>query len=121
MLRINEIKLPLDYEDEQNDLKKEVARLLKIKSGDIKTLEIYKKSVDSRKKNDIKFIFSVDITVDGDEEALLMRSSAPRVQRVEKYVYTLPENKRNIHSFDLLLSASDLPECSLRLCLQEQA
>ena len=46
MLRINEIKLPLDYEDEQNDLKKEVARLLKIKSGDIKTLEIYKKSVD---------------------------------------------------------------------------
>ena len=94
MLRINEIKLPLDYEDEQNDLKKEAARLLKIKSGDIKTLEIYKKSVDSRKKNDIKFIFSVDITVDGDEEALLMRSSAPRVQRVEKYVYTLPENKR---------------------------
>ena len=88
MLRINEIKLPLDYEDEQNDLKKEVARLLKIKSGDIKTLEIYKKSVDSRKKNDIKFIFSVDITVDGDEEALLMRSSAPRVQKVEKYVYT---------------------------------
>lgn len=82
MLRINEIKLPLDYEDEQNDLKKEVARLLKIKSGDIKTLEIYKKSVDSRKKNDIKFIFSVDITVDGDEEALLMRSSAPRVQKV---------------------------------------
>lgn len=94
MLRINEIKLPLDYEDEQNDLKKEVARLLKIKSCDIKTLEIYKKSVDSRKKNDIKFIFSVDITVDGDEEALLVRSSAPRVQKVEKYVYTLPENKR---------------------------
>ena len=39
-------------------------------------------------------VFSVDITVDGDEEALLMRSSAPRVQKVEKYVYTLPENKR---------------------------
>ena len=94
MLRINEIKLPLDYEDEQNDLKNEVARLLKIKIGDIKTLEIFKKSIDSRKKNDIKFIFSVDITVDGDEEALLAKNSAPRVQRVEKYAYTLPENRR---------------------------
>ncbi len=94
MLRINEIKLPLDYEDEQNDLKNEAARLLKIKAGDIKTLEIFKKSIDSRKKNDIKFIFSVDITVDGDEDALLAKNSAPRVQRVEKYAYKLPENKR---------------------------
>ena len=40
MLRINEIKLPLDYEDEQNDLKTKAAEILKVKKDSIKTLEI---------------------------------------------------------------------------------
>ena len=48
MLRINEIKLPLDYEDEQNDLKKEVARLLKIKIQGKEELSIFKSPTPER-------------------------------------------------------------------------
>ena len=48
MLRINEIKLPLDYEDEQNDLKKEVARLLKIKIPGKEELSIFKSPTPER-------------------------------------------------------------------------
>lgn len=94
MLRINEIKLPLDYEDEQADLKKEAARILKINKNSIKTLEIYKKSVDCRKKNDIKFIFSVDVTGDFDEDGLVLSLNNSKVQKAEKYIYEMPENKR---------------------------
>ena len=95
MLRINEIKLPLDYEDEQNDLKTRAAKILKIKKDGIKTLEIYKKSVDCRKKDDIKFIFSVDVTGDFDEKSLVERLNNPKVFIAEKYLYQMPENRRN--------------------------
>ncbi len=94
MIRVNEIKLPLDYEDERNDLREAAAKALKINKKNIETLEIYKKSVDCRKKNDIKFIFSVDVTVSGDEDRLLARLNNPRVQKTEKYRYTLPEVNR---------------------------
>ncbi len=94
MIRVNEVKLPLDYEDEQNDLRAAAAKILKINKKNIETLEIYKKSVDCRKKNDIKFIFSVDVTVSGDEDGLLMRLNNPKVQKTEKYRYTLPEVNR---------------------------
>lgn len=94
MIRINEIKLPLDYEDEQLSLLKEAEKVLKISRDNIEQIEIYKKSVDSRKKNDIKFVFSVDVKIQGDEEALLKRLSNPRLVSVKKYCYTLPENRR---------------------------
>lgn len=94
MLRINEIKLPLDYEDEQADLKKAAAKALRVGNGQIKSLEIYKKSVDCRKKNDIKFIFSVDVEVEGDEVQLLKRINNTKIQRIEKYRYEMPPVKR---------------------------
>ena len=94
MLRINEIKLPLDYEDEQNDLKTKAAEILKVKKDSIKTLEIYKKSVDCRKKDDIKFIFSVDVTGDFDEESVVSRLNDKRVSVTQKYLYQAPENRR---------------------------
>ena len=95
MLRINEIKLPLDYEDEKRDLSVQAAKALKLNTADITSLEIVKKSIDSRKKNDIKFVFSVDVCVSGDENAVASRFDGKKVQLVEKYSYTLPECKRN--------------------------
>lgn len=94
LLRINEIKLPLDYENEQSDLKAEAAKILKINKNSINTLEIYKKSVDCRRKNEIKFIFSVDVTGNFDEGSLVLGLNNSKVQRVEKYSYEMPENRR---------------------------
>ncbi|MGI6268798.1 MAG: hypothetical protein ACOYJN_06760, partial [Acutalibacteraceae bacterium] len=71
MLRINEIKLPLDYREQ--DLKKATARVLKIKPESIKTLSVARKSIDSRKKSDIKFIFAVDVEIDGNEDNILKK------------------------------------------------
>lgn len=92
MIRINEIKTGLDYS--VDDLYKKAARALKIKKDDIKCLEIYRKAIDSRKKDDIKFVFSLDVTVDGDEEKIASAFPENKVCRVEKYAYQMPENKR---------------------------
>ena len=50
MLRINEIKVPLEYT--QEDLIKKCAKTLRIKPTDITGVSVYKKSIDSRKKDD---------------------------------------------------------------------
>lgn len=93
MLRINEIKLPLDYSEQ--DLKKATAKALKIKSDNIKSLNIVRKSIDSRKKSDIKFIFAVDVTIDGDEESVLKKCGSNKVSSSEIYEYALPPVVRN--------------------------
>ena len=95
MLRINEIKLPLDYDNERQALTTAAAKVLKLNKRDISSLEIVRKSIDSRKKNDIKFVFSVDVELNGDENAVLSRADAKRVQAVEKYSYEIPVCKRN--------------------------
>ncbi len=94
MIRINEIKLPLDC-DEKTELPEAAASALGIDKRNIRNTEIYKKSIDSRRKNDIKFVFAVDVEIDGDEEALLKRLSNPKIIGVKKYSYALPENRRS--------------------------
>ncbi|MFY9198000.1 MAG: hypothetical protein WBK75_05230 [Acutalibacteraceae bacterium] len=88
MLRINEIKLPLDYREQ--DLKKATARVLKIKPESIKTLSVARKSIDARKKSDIKFIFAVDVEIDGNEDNILKQCGSNRVSSSQIYDYVLP-------------------------------
>ena len=69
MIRINEINLSLD-EDEAL-LKAKAAKILKINEKYIKTLTIYKKSVDARKKDNVHFTYSVDVTIALDENQIV--------------------------------------------------
>lgn len=95
MLRINELKLSLDAAVPQS-LYPAAAKALKIDPMQIKTLEIVRKSIDSRKKEEgVFFVYSVDVTLDRGEEALLSRQKGPRVQRVAPYHDELPEAVRN--------------------------
>lgn len=93
MIRVNEIKIPLGRGTD--DLKYSAAKALHIRENRIRELRIAKRSVDSRKKNDIRLIYSVDVIVDGDEEEILRHVSAPRAFRTEEYVYQAPEARRN--------------------------
>ena len=92
MLRINEIALPLGADREQ--LKKAAAKELNVSAKDILYLEIARESIDSRKRNNIKMIYSVNIELDGDETETALRFLPNKVSVVEKYKYILPENKR---------------------------
>lgn len=91
MIRINEIKLLLD--ENECELTKKAAKILKIKENEIKKLTIFKKSVDARKKDNIQFIYAVDVVLD-NEKQVFKKLNNSKIQIAEPYVYKLPENKR---------------------------
>jgi uncharacterized FAD-dependent dehydrogenase len=59
MLRITEIKLPLDHQED--DLKAAILKKLQIKPEDLISYAIFKRSYDARKKTDIYLVYIVDV------------------------------------------------------------
>lgn len=92
MIRLNEIKMPLD--STLDDLKKKTAKLLKIGVKDFKTFQISKKSVDARKKDKICFIYAVDLETLQEESEVLSKANCPKASLIKPYDYTPPENNR---------------------------
>lgn len=92
MIRINEIRQELDSSKE--DLLKKCAKILKINKEQISEVIIAKKSIDSRKKDDIFFSYAVDVKVTGDEEKLVSKIASNKVSLSKEYVYAMPEIRR---------------------------
>lgn len=92
MIRISEIKQPLS--GTPDDLKKSCAALLKIDQSRIESLSLVRRSIDSRKKDDVHFVFTVDVAVNGSEEALVKKAHSSRVSISPVYSYEEPENRR---------------------------
>lgn len=93
MIRINELKLSLD--EDESLLEEKAAKSLKINKKYIKSISIYKKSIDARKKDNVHFTYSVDIEVGLDENQIVMKSKSPKIAVVKPYIYEAPENKRH--------------------------
>ena len=62
MIRVSQLKLPVEHNEEQFCQK--IEKSLKIKKDQIKKLQIVKKSIDARKKPDVSIVYSVDVWVD---------------------------------------------------------
>ncbi len=92
MIRINEIKMPLGSTDE--DIKKTAAKVLKIKESDITDFSLARRSIDSRNKDNIFLVYSVNIETDLNEESLIARFAPSKAFITEKYEYILPPIKR---------------------------
>lgn len=92
MLRINSIKMPLESED--RDLRNAAAKALRVKSEDIESVRVFKRSVDSRDKENIFFVYSVDVFVRDEKKVLKKCSSNKNVIELQEYEYVMPENKR---------------------------
>ena len=92
MIRINEIKLSLD--DDEVLLKSKAAKTLKINEKYITNLTIFKKSVDARRKDDVHFTYSVDVTISLDEEQIVAKCKSNKAMIVKPYKYELPANNR---------------------------
>ncbi|SFC82908.1 NAD(P)/FAD-dependent oxidoreductase [Clostridium uliginosum] len=69
-IRINNLTLNIDDEDEIDILKNKVCKKLKISKEDIKELNIIKESIDARKRNEIKFNYCVDVVCDKEKKIL---------------------------------------------------
>ncbi len=79
MIRISNIKLRIteakDDAMERKALRKAVLSRLKIPENRLKGFEIFKKSIDARKKDGIFFVYTLDVDVHNEEEILRKHGS----------------------------------------------
>ena len=89
MLRISGLHLPLDFKE--IELRRAAAKRLRLSETEVREVGLFKKSVDARKKDNIVFVCTADITLDGNEEKLLRRINDNGIQKVQQYRYELPK------------------------------
>lgn len=87
MIRINNMKLKV-LEDEKI-LKSKISKKLKVAEKDIKEITIYKKSLDARKKTDIYYLYSVNVTL----EKGVTYFNSKDVSKITDVSYKLPKGK----------------------------
>jgi len=89
MIRLREIALPPEHSVHQ--LSFEAARLLKIPNSRVRGLRIVRRSVDARKKPDVKIVYTVDVTVEGNEQKILRQSGCRRAALAKPRFYKPPK------------------------------
>ncbi|MBQ7817184.1 MAG: hypothetical protein IJ388_00100 [Oscillospiraceae bacterium] len=89
MIRIRDISLSPQHNP--NQLLFEAAKLLKISGSKIKKLSLVRRSIDARKKPDVRIIYTVDVAVDGSEQKILRQSGCKRASIAQKTYYEVPK------------------------------
>ena len=95
MIRIRDISLPPEHNAHQ--LRFEAAKLLRISDSKIRKLIIVRRSVDARKKPDVKIIYTVDVAVDGDEERILKNCANRRAAKTVFEAFLPPRDPFLMH------------------------
>lgn len=90
MIRLRDI--PLTPEHNAHQLQFEAARMLRISNSQIRQLRIIRRSVDARKKPDIKIIYTIDVAVDGNEKKILRASGCKRANIAPVSYYKAAKN-----------------------------
>lgn len=89
MIRIREIAMPPEHNPAQ--LGFEAARLLKVQNSKIKNLKIVRRSIDARKKPDVKVVYTIDVAVEGNENKILKFSGCKRAAIAPVCYYKPPK------------------------------
>ncbi len=89
MIRLRDIQLPPEHNAHQ--LQFEAAKLLRIPNSRIRKLTIVRRSVDARKKPDVKIIYTVDVAVEGNEQKILKQSGCKRASLAPTAYYQPPK------------------------------
>ena len=88
MIRIQQLKMPLSHKRE--DIIKKVAKRCKIKPEQILNLEIVRRSVDARKKSEVCYIYTIDLTVE-NEIRILKKVNDKNIMLTNRKKYQFPK------------------------------
>ena len=88
MIRISQLKLPAGHS--KTELYHKAAKALHIKSEQIASLQIRRQSIDARKKPDLRWVYTVDVTLRSGEGSVLRRCRSAKITREVPYVYRIP-------------------------------
>ena len=89
MIRIRDIALPPEHN--VNQLQFEAAQMLRVSASKIKGIRLVKRSVDARKKPDIKIIYTIDVMIDGNEYKIVQKSGCKRASVAKTSYYKVPK------------------------------
>ena len=88
MIRIQQLKLSVFHTEEQ--LKQKIAKTLHLPMAEIASYKIRKQSIDARKKQEVFYVYTVDVQVSG-EQKLLKKVKNPHVSIAKDVKYSFPE------------------------------
>lgn len=94
MIRIRDIVMPPEHNPHQ--LTFEAAQMLGISASKIRQLRIVRRSVDARKKPDVRIIYTIDVAVDGNEKRILKLSGCKRAQMAPTSFYKAPKTDKTM-------------------------
>ncbi|MCT4619822.1 MAG: hypothetical protein N4A62_10595 [Marinisporobacter sp.] len=98
MIRVNEIKLTLD--EDQNLLKEKISKKLRIKPEEIIDYKIYRESIDAR-RNTISFVYSIDVKVKNEDKVLKKNKN---VKKSPKLVYEdVPSGNKKLENRPIIV------------------
>ena len=89
MIRIRDISMPPEHD--ANQLVYEASRLLRISASKIRGISLVRRSVDARKKPDVRIIYTVDVAVDGSENKVLKASGCKKAAVAPVSFYKQPK------------------------------
>ncbi len=92
MIRLNQLKLPVNHTEAQ--LMSKTAQILRITEAEILAIEIVRQSLDARKKPELFYSYSVNVTVKREEKVYkdaVRRLGKANVQLMEMTEYHFPE------------------------------
>ena len=89
MIRLRDIALPPEHTVAQ--LSYEAARMLKVSNSKIKKVKLIRRSIDARKKTDIKIIYTIDVAVDGNENKIIKQSGCKKAAIAPISFYRIPK------------------------------
>ena len=88
MIRVQQLKLPLQHTEAQ--LKKRIAKTLRITETQIEDYRIAKRSIDARKKTEVSYVYTVDVSV-AQEQKVLKKANNKNVTLTSIKEYEFPQ------------------------------
>lgn len=89
MLRINDITLPLDYDEKS--IIHAVSKAIGCRPSDISGIKLVKRSVDARKKSNVHFKASVEFNIP-NEQKILKKFPPNKITTVKENIYHIPKS-----------------------------
>ena len=101
MIRIQNIPLSLDGDLEQ--LRQKAARILGVRLGALEELTLVRQSIDARKKQDLHYVYTIEVSLHTGEEQAVERAGKRNVSLVLPKPYVFPEVKRRSPSMPVVV------------------
>ena len=105
MLKIDEIKISVDEKEPEKQLLSAAAKKLKVPKEKLGSLKILRRSLDSRHKEDLRYVYSIALSYQGNETKKL---NSLKNKKINKYIppnCSLPPNTYNCPDRPVIIGA----------------